>query len=249
MSPDYSMNGVIMELPQSWNKYGYVVNRPNFASDPDGRCPWCIGAVVGGVVEGGYDFGKQLYNNGGHLSKVSWGEVGANAAGGAVAGALAVATGGASLVESALVGDIAAGGTANLVGGILSRALDPTTKSEDVLSAGKISQDAVAGFVGGGTAHMAGDYIHVPDDSVLGASRRSGAAKWKSWASIFAHSSSNMLQITGETVVGSAGTHMTDGGFSLGSYWFFNYTPSKQPCFSTSATDSQGNSSGSSGCQ
>ncbi len=99
MSPDYSMNSVILELPQSWNKYNYVLNRPTSGSDPDDRCPWCVGAVVGGVVEGGFDLGKQLYNNGGSLSKVSWGEVGANTLGGAVAGALAVATGGASLVE------------------------------------------------------------------------------------------------------------------------------------------------------
>jgi hypothetical protein len=66
---------------------------------------------------GGFDLGEQLYNNGGSLSKVSWREVGANALGGAVAGALAVATAGTLLVENAVVGDIAAGGTANVVGG------------------------------------------------------------------------------------------------------------------------------------
>jgi len=140
MSPDYSMNSVILELPQTWNKYSYVVNRPTFATDPDGRCRWCIGAIVGGVVEGGFDLGKQLYNNGGSLSKVSWGEVGANTVGGAVAGALAVATGEHRLSKVRwLVGDIAAGGTANVVGGVVTRALDPNTKSDDVLSAGEIS--------------------------------------------------------------------------------------------------------------
>jgi hypothetical protein len=108
LSPDYSANSVILELPQSWNKYSYVLNRPTYGKDYDGRCPWCIGAAVGGVAEGGFDFGKQLYNNGGDLSAVNYREVGANALGGAEAGALAVATGGASLVESAVVGDIAA---------------------------------------------------------------------------------------------------------------------------------------------
>jgi RHS repeat-associated protein len=55
MSPDYSMNSVILELPQSWNKYSYELNRPTYGTDPDGRCPWCVGAVVGGVIEGGID--------------------------------------------------------------------------------------------------------------------------------------------------------------------------------------------------
>ena len=148
LSPDPSMEGAVLELPQTWNKYSYVYNNPLSRTDPDGRCPICIGAVVGGVVEGGFDLGKQLYNNGGHLGNVSWGEVGANAVGGAIAGAVAVATGGASLVESAVVGDVAAGVTSNVVGNIATRALDPNN-TDDVLSAQDISEDALAGLVGG----------------------------------------------------------------------------------------------------
>ena len=104
--------------------------------------------MIGGVVEGGFDLGKQLYNNGGHLGNVSWGEVGANAVGGAIAGAVAVATGGASLVESAVVGDVAAGVTSNVVGNIATRALDPNN-TDDILSAQDVSEDALAGLVGG----------------------------------------------------------------------------------------------------
>jgi RHS repeat-associated protein len=247
MSPDYSMNSVILELPQSWNKYSYELNRPTYGTDPDGRCPWCVGAIVGGVVEGGFDLGKQLYNNGGSLSKVSWGEVGANTVGGAVAGALAVATGGASLVESALVGDIAAGGTANVVGGVVTRALDPNTKSDDVLSAGEISQDAVAGFVGGGVGHLAGDVIHVPDEPVHNGRASTGAVR-RDNAKFGNYNNALANQITRATVTGSAATHTTNGGFSLFN-WFFNQPPPKQPCFSTSASDNHGNSTGSSGCQ
>ena len=33
------MNAVIMELPQTWNKYSYVYNRPTYSTDPDGHCP------------------------------------------------------------------------------------------------------------------------------------------------------------------------------------------------------------------
>ena len=51
LSPDPSMEGAVLELPQTWNKYSYVYNNPLSRTDPDGRCPICIGAVVGGVVE------------------------------------------------------------------------------------------------------------------------------------------------------------------------------------------------------
>ena len=164
-SPDYSANSVILELPLSWNKYSYVLNRPLFAKDPDGRCPWCIGAAVGALAEGGFDLGKQLYNNGGDFSSVNYREVQANAVGGAVAGALAVATGGTSLVESAIVGDIVAGGFGNTVGGIVTRAAEGDTKNE-VFSGSEISQDAVAGFIGGGVGHLAGSVVHVPDEPI-----------------------------------------------------------------------------------
>ncbi len=46
------------------------------------------------------------------------------------AGLLAVATGGTSLVESAIVGDIVAGGFGNTVGGIVTRAAKGDTKNE-----------------------------------------------------------------------------------------------------------------------
>jgi RHS repeat-associated protein len=226
MSPDYSENSVILELPQSWNKYSYVLNRPTFGKDYDGRCPWCIGAAVGAVVEGGFDFGKQLYNNGGDLSAVNYREVGANALGGAVAGALAVATGGASLVESAVVGDIAAGGTANVVGGIVTRAAQGDNANE-VLSGSEISQDAVSGFVGGGVGHLAGDVIHVPDEPIHNGRASTGAVR-RDNAKFATYNNALRNQITRATVSGSAATHTTNGGFSLFN-WLFNQPPPPPP--------------------
>jgi RHS repeat-associated protein len=208
MSPDYSMNSVILELPQSWNKYNYVLNRPTYGTDPDGRCPWCVGAIVGGVIEGGVDLYNQLSKPGASLSTINGKELGAHVLGGAVAGALAVATGGASLVESAVVGDIAAGGTANIVGGVVTRALDPTVRSDDVLSAGEISQDAVSGFVGGGVGHLAGDVVHLPDEPTRTGQRRLPArtpdGRFASYNGLVRQ------QVTRAGIAGGAVTHVTN---------------------------------------
>ncbi len=74
LSSEYSMNGVLLELPQSWNKYNYVLNRPLYVSNPNGRCPWCVGAIVGGIVEGGIGLGKQYSINGMEASTTSVGQ-------------------------------------------------------------------------------------------------------------------------------------------------------------------------------
>lgn len=150
MSPDPSMESEILEIPQTWNRYSYVYNRPLYGTDPDGRCPPCVGAIIGGAVgglaEGGWNLGSQLISNGGHIDQVSWSQVGANAAGGVVAGAITGATGGLGIVADALVG---AG--ANVVGGAVTR----TAEGEDT-SAGDIAGDALAGYAGGTLGHVGG---------------------------------------------------------------------------------------------
>jgi len=210
MSVDPAFESEILELPQTWNRYSYVYNRPTYSNDPDGRCPPCIGALIGGVIEGGFDLGKQLYNNGGSLSDVSWREVGANALGGAVTGGLAVATGGTSLVANAVIGDVLAGATANVVGGIVTRTAEGDD-ADEVLSGTDLSQDALAGFVGGAGGHVAEEFVHVPGEPVFkGRNMKEGMRRYNKAVS------RRNSAVVKQTFLG-ASAHATTGGLTK---WF-----------------------------
>jgi RHS repeat-associated protein len=251
MTPEYSMNGTIMELPQSWNRYQYVYDRATFATDPDGRCPPCVGAIIGGIVEGGLNFGEQLAKHG-SLSQVRWKDVGSAAFGGAVAGAIAGATGGASLLASSVVGDLAAGATSSVIGGIaergMSSVLNAGNGSSDILSLGKISRDAVSGLVGAGAAHLAGSFVHVPDDPVLSGTDISPSASRN--AALFNRiSSQTTLQMFVGALPGSAASDATIWGIdnynsdvaSFGPQWFDPVPPSIFEGGNVSTDDGLGN--------
>jgi RHS repeat-associated protein len=251
MSPDPSMESEILELPQTWNRYSYVYDRPLYATDPDGRCPPCIGAIVGGVVgglaEGGWNLGSQLVSNHGDLGAVHWSDVGANALGGLVAGALAGATGGGSLLA-----DAAIGAGANVVGGVVTRTAQGDDASE-VFSASDVSTDALAGFVGGGAGHIAADVVHVPEDPGP-RPRTNGRRKLEKWN---AKTADRNFKIGANVGIGTAsgspiGHTAQRYGSSLWS-WFFPPQPDPPPppappCFRTSTDDGSGHTS-SSGCQ
>ncbi len=75
------------------NFYAYVGGDPISHRDPTGRCPWCVGAAVGGVL----DLIYQLNKYHGDIGCVSWGQV----AGAAVLGAI-----GGELLGDLVVSDI-----------------------------------------------------------------------------------------------------------------------------------------------
>jgi len=84
------------------NLYAYVYNDPVNVTDPNGECPWCIGAAVGAVVGAAFEAGSQLARG----EKLSGGKILVAAAVGAATGAVGPA-GGAAL-RTALVGKAAA---------------------------------------------------------------------------------------------------------------------------------------------
>jgi RHS repeat-associated protein len=175
-SVDPAFESEILEYPQTWNRYSYVYNNPLRLTDPDGRCPNCVaagvGALIGGAIEGGIDLYLQLRQNGGDWSQINGGELGGSIAGGAVAGGLAGFTLGGSLVA-----DIAVGGAANVVGGVVSRSIQNAAGDAtiDPLGGDEVATDFVAGAAGGaighGVATLAADVTHTP---IVGSAPRPG---------------------------------------------------------------------------
>jgi hypothetical protein len=90
-------------------------------------------------------------------------------------------TGGTSLVASALVGDVAAGVTGNVIGGAVTGALDPNTSSDEVMSLGSVSSDALSGFVGGAGGHVAAEFVHVPEEPNFRMNGRNGRVNNKAY--------------------------------------------------------------------
>jgi RHS repeat-associated protein len=135
--------------PQSLNLYGYVGNRPIAKLDVDGHCPWCVGALVGAVAGAGMEIYKQhKEGNGFNVAKI-----GGKALQGGVVGAVAVATGGASLLAQA---GAAAG--ANAAMGVVARGTDNDNQTK-AIDKDEIATDVVAGTIGGAAGKVAGDVV------------------------------------------------------------------------------------------
>ncbi|MBX9893671.1 MAG: hypothetical protein K2Y09_00620 [Nitrosomonas sp.] len=66
------------------NVFEYANSNSTVLVDPDGLCPWCVGAVVAGI----FDFAVQYWRNDGDLDCIDWTEVGASTALGAAGGGI-----------------------------------------------------------------------------------------------------------------------------------------------------------------
>jgi RHS repeat-associated protein len=141
---------------QDWNRYSYVYNRPINLNDPTGHCPFCIAAVVGGLIGAGVNLYTQYQDGGGSFENVNWGEVAVGGAVGAVAGLVGAAliVPGATAIAAAtgtgLVGEIVAGsfmaGTANVILSNTQRVATNLIKGNEV-NAESINKDFADNYV------------------------------------------------------------------------------------------------------
>jgi RHS repeat-associated protein len=71
---------------QSLNRYAYVGNNPTSVTDPSGRCPWCAGAAVGGLIGGVAGLGGYLIGSIATGQSLDLGQAALATAGGAITG-------------------------------------------------------------------------------------------------------------------------------------------------------------------
>jgi len=122
--------------------YAYVGGNPVSRIDPSGNIPiFLVTGAIGGI--GGFvgNVGYQLYDNGGQLGGVKWGDAGIAGASGAVAGALLPITG-TTAIGAALTGAIT-----NIAGYVATQAVN-----SDAITGTGIAVSGIAGTIGGGVA-------------------------------------------------------------------------------------------------
>jgi len=151
--------------PQALNRYAYVNNNPLRYNDPTGHCPWCIAIGVGALIGAGVTYGFQVAANISQngltvqaFTDVNWAVVG----GGAVAGAVGVATFGlgTAVMGTSLGATVAAGAISGAVSGQAARATENVLSGQE-LTAGlgnplDIAADAVVGGALAGVGYRIG---------------------------------------------------------------------------------------------
>ena len=148
--------------PRSLNKYSYTYNNPLRYTDPSGHCPPCAAAaapaVLGFVIGGTIELGKQLESRNFNSAKV----VGKGIKAGLVGGA-------AALTAKMSIGEQTVAVTgANVLGGLIERAIDadPTTNAIDLDAS---SEDVLDGLAAGLAGGLAGKVAGVVADSAVAA--------------------------------------------------------------------------------
>ena len=129
--------------------YAYCNNNPIILTDPDGNSPTVItgliGGGIGGFIGGAIEAGTQLYKHG---KITNWNAVGGAAAQGAITGAAAGLTCGATLVVT-----VGASSASNVVGGFVNRTIQgQETTATDVVADAAIG--GVAGSIGGASGKL-----------------------------------------------------------------------------------------------
>ncbi|MGN1295969.1 MAG: hypothetical protein ACI4U5_06120, partial [Bacilli bacterium] len=109
------------------NLYCYCGNDPINRWDPSGHSVILIGMLVGfgvgALIGGGFEIGKQIYDNGWNFKDWDLKQIGLSALGGAIAGAIsAIPIPGSGLLS--YLGSFAIGGTASVMGGLISGSVD-----------------------------------------------------------------------------------------------------------------------------
>jgi len=143
--------------PQMFNRYSYTFNDPVNATDPSGKCPWC---VIGAVISGGLQLAREVKN--GNIDLSDGIQASDLAAGGRVA--LAAGTGALGVgVGARILTTVAAAGGSRLVAGAVGGAVgsaiaDGGTQTAQIMAGEQtiggaiesIADSTVMGAVGGG---------------------------------------------------------------------------------------------------
>jgi len=74
----------VIQEQESYSLYQYSYNNPIMNSDPNGDCPWCVGAIVGGVLDAGLQLAEIAFDDNKKLSDFSFTSVPVSAASGAL---------------------------------------------------------------------------------------------------------------------------------------------------------------------
>ncbi len=142
---------------QHFNRYAYAYDNPSKFTDPDGRCPWCLGAVIGI----GLEVTRQIVT--GEIKDTSFEGVVANVGKAFVAGAAGATGAGiagqvAKLTTSVAV-RAAANGAAGSAIGVVSTGANNAIDGKDITTG--MGTSAAVGAVGGAGGSLIGDGIDV----------------------------------------------------------------------------------------